>query len=168
LERIVIIGCPGSGKTRLARALGDKLGLTVVHLDRLWWKQGWENVTREEFDIRLENALKLDSWIIDGNYKSTMEMRMQACDTVFFLDYSTDVCLEGISFRQGRPREDMPWIEKVGEIDEEFLTMIRNYRRDSRPDVLKLLEKYKDKNIVILKSREKADAYLETIKKPMV
>jgi hypothetical protein len=97
-----------------------------------------------------------------------MEMRMQACDTVFFLDYSTDVCLEGISFRQGRPREDMPWIEKVGEIDEEFLTMIRNYRRDSRPDVLKLLEKYKDKNIVILKSREKADAYLETIKKPMV
>ena len=77
MERIVIIGCPGSGKTRLARALGDKLGLTVVHLDRLWWKQGWENVTREEFDTRLENALKLDSWIIDGNYNRTMDVRLE-------------------------------------------------------------------------------------------
>ena len=75
MERIVIIGCPGSGKSTLARELGEILNLTVVHLDRLWWTKGWENVSMEEFDARLNNALKLDSWIIDGNYSRTMDAR---------------------------------------------------------------------------------------------
>ena len=93
MERIIIIGCPGSGKSTLARQLGEKLDLTVVHLDRLWWNPGWENVPREEFDIRLENALKLESWIIDGNYSRTMDARLAKCDTIIYLDYSRWACL---------------------------------------------------------------------------
>ena len=56
MEKILIIGCSGSGKSTLAVALGEKLGLPVVHLDQLWWKEGWRNVTREEFDSRLAMA----------------------------------------------------------------------------------------------------------------
>ena len=93
MERIVIIGCPGSGKSTLARELGEKLNLTVVHLDRLWWTKGWENVSREEFDERLNNALKLDSWIIDGNYSRTMDARLEKCDTIIYLDFSRWACL---------------------------------------------------------------------------
>ena len=76
MEKILIIGCSGSGKSTLAVALGEKLGLPVVHLDQLWWKEGWRNVTREEFDSRLAMAMNMDGWIIDGNYSRTMEMRL--------------------------------------------------------------------------------------------
>ena len=72
MERILIIGCSGSGKSTLARALGEKLDIPVVHLDQLWWKEGWENVTREEFDSRLAMAMNGDQWIIDGNYSRTI------------------------------------------------------------------------------------------------
>ena len=88
MQRIMIIGCPGSGKSTLARALGERLDLPVVHLDRLWWKPGWENVTQEEFDQRLGNALKLEQWIIDGNFSRTVETRLEKCDTVIYLDFN--------------------------------------------------------------------------------
>ena len=83
---------------------------------------------------------------------------MAACDTVIFLNYPLDVCLDGIKERRGKPRSDMPWIET--EEDEEFSEFIRNYNEQQKPKVLELLEKYCDKNIVIFKSREQADAFL--------
>ena len=160
MERIMIIGCPGSGKTTLALALKEKLGLPLIHLDQLWWKGNWENVTREEFDSRLAMAVNMENWIIDGNFGSTMEWRMNLCDTVFFLDYPVDVCLSGIRERRGKPREDMPWFEAENEVDEEFLSFIEAYRAESRPHVLELLQKYGAKDIFIFKSREEAAAYL--------
>ena len=160
MKKILIIGCPGSGKSTFARALHEKTGLPLFYLDMMYWNADRTKVARPLFLERLQYALQQEEWIIDGNYKSTMEMRTQACDTIFFLDYSTEVCLAGIASRQGKPRADMPWIEKEGEIDEDFMDMIRNYRTDARPNVLRLLEKYKDKNIVIFRTREEAAAYL--------
>ena len=87
-----------------------------------------------------------------------MELRMAACDTVIFLDYPLDVCLDGIKERRGKPRSDMPWIET--EEDAEFIEFIRNYSEQQKPKVLELLEKYSDKNIIIFKGREQADAFL--------
>ena len=94
----------------------------------------------------------------NGNYGSTMELRMAACDTVIFLDYPLDVCLNGIKERFGKPRSDMPWIET--EEDAEFIEFIKSYNEQQKPKVLELLEKYGDKNIIILESREQADAFL--------
>lgn len=102
--------------------------------------------------------LEGDEWIVDGNYGSTMELRLAACDTVFFLDYPLDTCLDGIRERRGKPREDLPWIET--EEDGEFLEFIKRYGERQRPTVLDLLEKYRHKNVVILKSREQADQFL--------
>ena len=107
---------------------------------------------------RLSSVLEKDEWLIDGNYGSTMELRMAVCDTVIFLDYPLDVCLDGIKERRGKPRSDMPWIET--EEDAEFIEFIKNYNEQQKPKVLELLEKYSDKNIVIFKSREQADAFL--------
>ena len=98
--RIVgLLGPNGSGKSTLAVALGEKLGLPVVHLDQLWWKEGWRNVTREEFDSRLAMAMNMDGWIIDGNYSRTMEMRLAKCDTVIYLDFNRWACLRGMCQR---------------------------------------------------------------------
>ena len=83
---------------------------------------------------------------------------MAACDTVFFLDYPLDVCLNGIKERLGKPRSDMPWIET--EEDEEFIEFIKIYNEQQKPKALELLEKYRDKNIIVFKIREEADAFL--------
>ena len=83
---------------------------------------------------------------------------MAACDTVIFLDYPLDVCLDGIKERRGKPRSDMPWFET--EEDAEFIEFIKNYNEQQKPNVLALLEKYSDKHIIILGSREQADAFL--------
>ena len=83
---------------------------------------------------------------------------MAVCDTVIFLDYPLDVCLDGIKDRRGKPRSDMPWIET--EEDAEFIEFIKSYNEQQKPKVFELLEKYSDKNIIVLESREEADAFL--------
>ena len=83
---------------------------------------------------------------------------MAACDTVIFLDYPLDICLDGIKERRGKPRSDMPWVET--DEDAEFIEFIKNYNEQQKPKVLELLEKYSDRNIIIFKSREQADAFL--------
>lgn len=163
MERIVIIGCPGSGKSTLARELGEKLNLTVVHLDRLWWTKGWQNVSREEFDARLENALKLDRWIIDGNYSRTMDARLQKCDTIIWLDYSRLSCLWGMFQRvvlnYGKNRPDMP--EGCPErFDWEFVKFIWDFNKNNRVLNATRIAKSKHARAIVLKSRKETRQFL--------
>ena len=158
MKKIIVIGCPGSGKSTFSRALHHKTGIPLYHLDMMYWNADKTTVDKPVFLERLTAVLDMDTWIIDGNYGATMEMRMAACDTVIFLDYPLDVCLDGIKERQGKPRSDMPWIET--EEDTEFMTFIKTYQEMQRPKVLLLLDKYADKSRIIFTSREEADAYL--------
>ena len=158
MKKVIVIGCPGSGKSTVSRALHNKIGIPLYHLDMMYWNSDKTTVEKSVFLERLSVVLKKDEWIIDGNYGSTMELRMAACDTVIFLDYPLDVCLDGIKERRGKPRSDMPWIET--EEDAEFIEFIKSYNEQQKPKVLELLEEYSDKNIVILRSREQADEFL--------
>lgn len=162
MNKVIVIGCPGSGKSTFSKALHELTDIPLYHLDLLKWNSDKTTVSKEVFLERLQNVLILDKWIVDGNYGSTIELRMKECDTVFFLDYPVEVCIDGIKKRQGKPRSDMSWIET--EDDEEFLEFIRNYNTQSRPKVLELLEKYKEKNIVIFKSRKEAENYINKVK----
>ena len=161
MKRAIVIGCPGSGKSTFARALHEKTGLPLHYLDMMYWNADKTTVPKDIFRGRLAEVLADDEWIIDGNYGSTMETRMAVCDTVFFLDYPRSVCLAGIRERQGKPRADMPWIET--EDDEEFLAFVKAYGEQSRPDVLVLLEKYRDKQIFVFHSRSEADSFLKSL-----
>ena len=158
MKKIIVIGCPGSGKSTVSRALHNKTGIPLYHLDMMYWNADKTTVEKSVFLERLSAVLEKNEWIIDGNYGSTMELRMAACDTVIFLDYPLDVCLGGIRERRGKPRSDMPWIET--EEDSEFIEFIKNYNEQQKPKVIELIKKYSDKNIIIFKSREEVDAFL--------
>lgn len=162
MKKIIVIGCPGSGKSMLSKELHSKTGIPLYHLDRMYWNSDKTTVEKSVFLERLVTALEKDEWIIDGNYGSTMELRMQKCDTVIFLDYPFDICLDGILERCGKPRSDMPWVEP-NQYDEEFIAFIKNYNVQSRPQVMRLLNKYSYKNILIFKSRKEANHFLSEI-----
>lgn len=163
MKKVIIIGCPGSGKSTFGRKLKDITGLPLYHLDMMYWNKDKTTVSKEVFIGRLQNAMSNLKWIIDGNYGSSMEMRLKECDTVFFLDYPTKVCIEGIEERKGKIRSDIPWVESDN-TDEAFFAFINNYNSESRPEVLKLLEKYSFKNIKVFHSREESEEYLFSLK----
>jgi adenylate kinase family enzyme len=158
MKKIIVIGCPGSGKSTFSRVLRDKTGIELFYLDMMFWNADKTTVEKSVFYERLNSVLEKDEWIIDGNYISTMETRILSCDTVFFLDYPSDVCLDGVRRRIGTQREDMPWVET--EEDTEFTEFIKSFSEKQRPRIIELLEKYSAKNITVFRSREEADAFL--------
>ncbi len=160
MKKVIVIGCPGSGKSTFSKKLHGITGLPLYHLDLMNWNADRTTVPKQVFLKRLENAITKDLWIIDGNYGSTLELRLNACDTVFFLDYPQEVCLEGISARRGKLRSDMPWVEAADEVDEEFLVFVKSYNCVSRPIVLELLQKYPDKTVHVFRSRREGEEYL--------
>lgn len=162
MRRVNIIGCPGAGKSTFARKLSEKTGLELFYLDMIWHKPDKTTVARDEFDLRLNEIFERDTWIIDGNYLRTMERRLSECDTVFFFDLPTEVCLEGAASRVGKKREDMPWVET--EVDEDFLRRILDFEKDQKPKIHEYLEKIKsEKEIIIFKSRGEADVFIDSL-----
>ena len=164
MKKIIIIGSPGAGKTTFAEKLRDKTGFCLFYLDAIWHKPDRTHISREDFDERLSEILSLDSWIIDGNYSRTMECRMAACDTVILFDLPTEVCLDGAIRRLGRERYDMPWIDT--ELDPHFKAEIEEFPTKNLPRIYSLLEKFKSqKEIIIFKSRDEADAFIDRLGK---
>lgn len=163
MKKVIVIGCPGSGKSTFSRKLHNVTGIPLFHLDMMYWNSDRTTVEKTVFFERLSKTIQMDEWIIDGNYGSTMELRLQACDTVIFLDYPLDVCLEGIKARRGKPRPDMPWIENEDEEDAEFIAFIKNFNFQSRPEVMELLVKYSYKDIYVFKSRNETEEFLNLL-----
>lgn len=82
MQKAIIVGCPGSGKSTLSRKIHTLTGLPLYHLDNIFWKADKTHISREEFDGKLAEILHRDSWIFDGDYNRTYEPRIAACDTV--------------------------------------------------------------------------------------
>lgn len=159
MKKVIVIGCPGAGKSTFSRKLRDMTGLPLYYLDMIWHRPDRTQVSREEFDKRLGEILKEDRWIIDGNYLRTLKMRLTACDTVFLLDFPLEVCLEGAASRIGRQREDLPWVET--EFDPEFYQWIVDFQKDQLPEIRRLLEKYGGgRKVKVFRSREEGERYL--------
>ena len=157
--KIIVIGCPGAGKSTFSQKLSDIWNLPLYHLDMLYHNSDGTHISKEELEEKLKEIFKNEDWIIDGNYQRTLEMRMKECDKIILLDYPIEVCLAGAESRIGTKREDLPWVED--KLDEEFKNSILNFSKEKLPQIYLLLEKYKkDKDIIVFKSREEAENFL--------
>ncbi len=165
MKRVLVIGCSGGGKSVFSRALAERTGLPLHHLDNLYWNADGTQAPKQAFREGLARLLAEDAWILDGNFRSTPEQRLAACDTVFFLDYPTEVCLQGVAERMGKPRPDLPWVETKP--DEAFLEFIRTFSQHTRPRILELLERHSDREIHVFHSREEAAEYLRNDSKAL-
>ena len=164
-EKVILIGSGGSGKSTLARQLGNKLNIKVHHLDALFWKPNWEGVPKEEQRTVQNELVKEDEWIIDGNYGGTMDIRMNAADTIIFLDIHRTICVyrafkRVIQYRN-KTRPDMGAGCKE-RFDLQFFKWIWEYPKMKRPTILKKLNQLsKDKDVIILKSTNEVRLFLE-------
>jgi adenylate kinase family enzyme len=169
VERVMIIGTGGAGKSTLARKLGEATGLPVIHLDREHWLPGWVEPPRDDWAAKVAELAARDRWVMDGNYGGTMAARLERADTVVFMDFPRLLCIyralkRTVAYRnQQRPDMTPGCNEKV---DFKFLKWIWDYNRTRRPGILKLLAEAENdgKGVVILRHPKDAERWLETVR----
>ncbi|HKY26918.1 MAG TPA: DNA topology modulation protein [Pyrinomonadaceae bacterium] len=163
MRKVLVIGPGGAGKSTLATQLGELLNIEVLHLDKFYWHPGWIETPKSEWLETVEELVRRDSWVMDGNYSGTLDVRYQACDTVIFLDISRTICLwrvikRAIMYRRNS-RPDMA--EGCPErLTLEFILWIWNYPRRTRPKIVRMLESHSDKKIVWLRSQSDVERFL--------
>ena len=168
MERVLIIGCGGAGKSTLAQKLGQKLDLPVVHLDSIFWLPGWVEMEKDAFDERVRQELRKDKWIMDGNYNRTMPERLQYCDTVIYLDFSRWACLYGIFKRLltniGKTRPDMgPGCKE--KVDWEFVKWVWNFNKNKRERYYRMLNETQGIETIVLKNRRMVKRFLKELER---
>ncbi len=160
MKKVLIIGCPGAGKSTFARKLAEKTGLPLYYLDMIWHRPDRTTLPPEEFDERLEEILMRNSWIIDGNYTRTLPRRLNEADTVFFFDIPVDICLAGAIERLDHERVDMPWHDTV--LDEDFRQWILNFPNDRLPVINEILSLYHG-TVYRFTARTQADKFIRDL-----
>ncbi|MDF2540444.1 MAG: topology modulation protein [Herbinix sp.] len=165
-NKIMIIGCCGSGKSTLSKKLHEKTRLPLVHLDREYYKPNWVKPTSDEWKAKVLAICNRDQWIMDGNYISSMETRMQYAEQIIWLDVNRITCLYRAFIRAVLPskkhRSDMG--EGCDERhDLEFYRFIWDFHKTTRPQISHLLKNCKESNAVILKNKRDIKEYLSKL-----
>ena len=169
MQRIMVIGCCGAGKSTFSKKLNEILGLEVIHLDQHYWKSNWEETDSIEWKNIVENLSEKSTWIMDGNYGGTMDIRIKKADTIIFLDYSTIKCLWRITKRitkyWGKERPDM--VKGCKErFNLNFYHYVATYNLKRRKSLLGKLAQYEnEKQVLIFKNDKESSAFLRAINK---
>lgn len=169
MERVLVIGGCGAGKTVFSKRLAAITGLPLVHLDVLGWRGEWEKVPHEEFDEKLAAVLETDRWITDGNYGRTIPVRLRRADAVFWFDVPGIVCACGVLERmircRGRSRDDMggDCRETLNGERLRFLWYALTMSRKNRSKISGMLDAAPDVRVTVFRSRRQADRYLKTL-----
>ncbi|CAH0344434.1 DNA topology modulation protein [Bacillus sp. CECT 9360] len=164
MKKIMILGCPGAGKSTLAKRLSGILHIPAIHLDAHFWQPGWIEMPREKWQAKHEGLMAGDSWIMDGHYSTTIGNRFVNADTVIYLEFPTIVCLYRIIKRRfqyhGETRPDMAsgCPEKI---DWEFFSYVATFNRQKAPILKERIASLSGKKIMVLKNRRQIEAFLK-------
>ena len=164
MQRVLVIGSGGAGKSTFASRLGESTSLPVIHLDALYWRSDWNATPSDDWARVVNGLLERDAWVMDGNYGGTLDARIAACDTVIFLDLPRRVGLWRVVRRwlryRGRARPDMA--EGCDErLTLEFVRWIWQYPTTRRPGILaKLAAMDRGQQAVVLRSAAEVEAFL--------
>jgi len=166
MERVLVIGSGGSGKTTVARTIAERLGVPLIHLDALYWRPGWTPTPPDEWERSVAELIARPRWVMDGNYGGTLGMRLAACDGVVFLDMPRRVCLWRILKRRvryrGRRRPDVaPGCPE--RVTWEFVRWVWTYRKRRRGAILERLGALTGCRVVILSSRREVERFLASL-----
>lgn len=168
MKRILIMGCAGCGKSTLAKELGKILDLPIYHLDVYYWQPGWVETEKSVFIAKQEEIVATDNWIIDGNYRSTLDIRLKRADLILYLDYRRGVALKGIIKRYFKYRNKTRDSITIGcdeKIDRDFIKWVWHFKKDSKPIILNKLREYPEVPMITFKNRRALKKYLANLKK---
>ncbi|MBB4040809.1 adenylate kinase family enzyme [Microvirga flocculans] len=172
MQRILVIGSPGAGKSTLASRIAGRLDLPLIHLDREYFGPGWTMPTKPEWRERVATLAARPSWVMDGNYASTFDIRVPRATAIVWLDLPRWRCAAGVLWRvaenYGRARADLG-PDCVERFDWSFMRWIWDYPRRMRPKTARMLERLRsDQRVYVLKSRSEIpalEAELTTLRK---
>lgn len=172
MKRIMVMGVSaGAGKSTFARKLGKLLNVDVYHLDTFFWKPGWQQTSVEEFSQKQREVVTQEDWIIEGNYRSTFNIRAKEADILIYLEVPLIVCLYRVFKRwwthRGKTRGD------IGEgckekIDYEFIKFIVTTYHSRKKNMKNVLDDFRneDKKVAVqLTSRRAIQSFLEKMEK---
>ena len=165
MQRIAVIGCPGSGKTTFCNTLGKALGRDVVHLDKVLWASNWQMIPFAERKQIHDQLILGEQWIIDGMWRSHLADRLQRATLVIFLDYKSSVCMWRATLRhlknlhKQRPDIAQGCVEKH---DKDFSNYIKTFNKNVRPFILSQLQQT-NAQVVILSTPRQAKKYLQQL-----
>ena len=169
-ERIIILGSGGSGKTTLARYMGKALNIPVHHLDKEYWLPNWERPDNDVWEEKVKSLVKEPSWIMDGNYIDTLDIRLNEADLVIMLDIKRSVCVASVIFRNIKGH-----FVKRTDINEgckdafnknffNFISWVKAFKTSYYSKLINLCIEYPQIDIKLFTTRKGARKFIEEIK----
>ncbi len=166
-QRILVIGSPGAGKSTFAKELAQIINIPLYHLDKVYWLPNFEKPNEVEWQKKLDEIIKLDNWIMDGNYHATLDKRLSCATMVYFLDYSKYLCVKSVLKRmkeyEHTKRDDIT-TGCIETYDREFLQWVWDFPQKYRPILMSKLAKYPHIKVITFTTRQDAKKYLEDLK----
>lgn len=166
---MLILGPSGSGKSTLGERLGTILGIPIIHLDQHYWKPNWIETPENEWRDKIKSLISLDSWVMDGNYTSTLKLRASAADTIIYIDIPRRLSYLRIFTRflrfRGQTRPDLA-DDCPEKIDLDFIRWIWDFPITRKPVILRFLENLNStKSVFILRGQKEIEGFIHFLKK---